>query len=204
MLIAFLCNKLKGILMMKRKLFSKKLAVITALAIALPFSALSHAEPVNKSKYCQHGGERGHFQGKGQHSKMGVPPYLMGLDLTEAQQDKVFAIMHAEAPSKYEGQKQHRKLIEELRTLSQADSFDQAKANLISDQLAKLEKDKALNMATSEAKVFALLTPEQRKKAREFKMQEPGFNHGFGRGKAHDVEPTRFKTSGHQPNSYKS
>jgi periplasmic protein CpxP/Spy len=155
---------------MKRKLFSTKLAVLAALAIALPFSAISHAESANKAKHCQHGGERGHFQGKGQHHKMGVPPYLMGLDLTEAQQDKVFAIMHAEAPNRYEGQKQHRKLIEELRSLSQADSFDQAKANQISDQLAKLEKDKALNMATSQAKVFALLTPEQRKKAREFKM----------------------------------
>ena len=189
--------------MMKRKLFSTKLAVITALAIALPFSAISHAESTNKAKHCQHGGERGHFQGKGQHHKMGVPPYLMGLDLTEDQQDKVFAIMHAEAPNKYEGQKQHRKLIEELRSLSQADSFDQAKANQISDQLAKLEKDKALNMATSQAKVFALLTPEQRKKAREFKMQEPDSNHRFGRDKERSFEPTRHKTSRHQPNSYK-
>ena len=184
---------------MNNTLLSKKTLAWAALAIALPFAALSHAESTDKPKHCQHGGERGHFFDEGKQGAMGIPPHLKGLDLTEAQQDKVFAIMHAQAPNMYEDHKQHRKLIEELRALSQADSFDQAKANQISDQLGKLEKDKAINMATNQAKIFALLTPEQRKKMREQKMSEPGFgnghDHGSDNGHDHGFESTSHKRS---------
>ena len=184
---------------MNNKLLSKKTLAWAALAIALPFAALSHAEPTDKPKHCQQGGERGHFFG-GEKSGIGLPPHLRSLDLTEAQQDKVFAIMHAQAPNMYEDHKQHRKLTEELRALSQADSFDQAKADQISNQLGKLEKDKALNIATNQAKIFALLTPEQRKKMREFKMPEQGFGRGRGHGSDNGFESTRHKRSDLQQN----
>ncbi len=71
------------------------------------------------------------------------------------------------------------------RTLAQADTFDEAKAQQLTDQLGKLEKEKALNRIKTEAKINALLTPEQRQKAREFKSSHRG-----GRGMHDDV---RFK-----------
>ena len=159
---------------MNNKLLSKKTLALAAMAIALPYAALSHAESTDKPKHCQQGDKRSQFL-CGEKSGMGLPPHLRGLDLTEAQQDKVFAIMHAQAPDMYEDHKQHRKLTEELRVLSQADIFDQTKADQISNELGKLEKDKAFNIAANQAKIFALLTPEQRKKMRAFKMPEPKF-----------------------------
>lgn len=39
----------------------------------------------------------------------------------------------------------------------------------------------------------ALLTPEQRKKAREFKMEERGFGHADERRDNNDKRPTRLK-----------
>ncbi|MDO9280901.1 MAG: hypothetical protein Q7T88_00810 [Methylotenera sp.] len=50
---------------------------------------------------------------------------------------------------------------------------------VFADKIAKLEKEKVITRARHEAKVFALLTPEQRKKAREFKDHEHGFGRGF-------------------------
>ena len=74
--------------------------------------------------------------------------------------------------------KQHRQLIEELRATAQADTFDDAKAQQLAEKAASLEKEKVLIMTRNDAKIFALLSPEQRNKAREFKMGDHWHNHG--------------------------
>ncbi len=121
----------------------KQLLAISTLAIALPFSALSHAEP---GKDCgKHGDKRGHsFKHGGNRGEPGVPPHLRALNLTQDQQDKIFAITHDQAPAKYAQHKQQRETMEQLRTLAQADKFDEAKAQQLADQLGKLEKEKVL------------------------------------------------------------
>lgn len=166
----------------------KQLLAISTLAIALPFSALSHAE---QGKDCgRHDGKRGHgfdqsFKRGGSFGEPGVPRHLKALNLTQDQQDKIFAIVHEQAPAKYTQHKQQRETLEALRTLAQADKFDEAKAQQLADQLGKLEKEKVLNRLKTEAKINAILTPEQRAKAREFKAPE---NRGYGKN-----QPTRFK-----------
>lgn len=162
----------------------KQLLAISALAIALPFSASSYAE---SGKHCNHHDNKaGHGYKHGGHSgKGGMPHHFKALNLTQDQQDKVFAIMHEQAPVKYAQHKQQRETMEALRTLAQADKFDEAKAQQLSEQLGKLEKEKALSRIKTEAKINALLTPEQRQKAREFKPSERG-----GHGMHDDV---RFK-----------
>jgi Spy/CpxP family protein refolding chaperone len=96
--------------------------------------------------------------------------------------------------------KQHQQLMEELHATVQAEKFDDAKAQQLADKAARLEKEKVLTIARHDAKVFALLTPEQRKKAHEFKMEEHGFGHDLDRGEDRRDErgddnkrSTRFK-----------
>ncbi|PPC87583.1 MAG: hypothetical protein CTY37_03255 [Methylotenera sp.] len=167
-----------------KNLSIKQLLAISALAIALPFSASSYAE---SGKHCNHHDNKGgHGYKHGGHSgKADMPHHFKALNLTQDQQDKVFAIMHEQAPAKYAQHKQQRETMEALHTLAQADTFDEAKAQQLTDQLGKLEKEKALSRIKTEAKINAILTPEQRQKAREFKSSHRG-----GRGMHDDV---RFK-----------
>ena len=159
-----------------KNLSIKQLLAISALAIALPFSASSYAE---SGKHCNHHDNKAGYGSKhGGHSgKMGMPHHFKALNLTQDQQDKIFTIMYEQAPEKYAQHKQQRETMEALRVLAQADKLDEAKAQQLSEQLGQLEKDKALSRIKTQAKINALLTPEQRQKAREFKHSEHG-GHG--------------------------
>jgi Spy/CpxP family protein refolding chaperone len=165
---------------------------LAAAVLAISIPAVSFAftgQNGDKGDRC----EKGQFHGD-KHGMRGGAPYLAGLDLTSAQDDQLFALNHALEPIMREQHKQHQQLIEEMHSLTQADKLDEAKLQLLADKAAKLEKDKALTIAHHEAKVFALLTPEQRKKAREFKMPERGMSHD---GEHHNHEdgdhPVNFK-----------
>ena len=167
----------------------KSTLVAAFLAITLPAANMAFAE---------HGDEKGVRCEKGQshfgkhHGQPSGAPYLHGLGLSDAQDDQLFALDHAQAPIMREHHKQHQQLREDLRTTAQADKFDESKAQHLADKAAKLEKEKVLSFARHEAKVFALLTPEQRKKAREFKMEGHGFGPHEGRGDDNN-RPTKFK-----------
>lgn len=180
---------------LKKKISFKQALLATFIAISLPAAALAHAEhDGDKGSRCERGGMSKH----GIHD--GKPPYLRDLDLSSAQKDQLFNINYAQVPAMRDQHKQHQQLMGELRATAQADKYDDTKAQQIADKAAKLEKEKVLARVRHEAKVFALLTPEQRKKAREFKMEEHGFGHGFGRDDDRkddrgddNKRPTRFK-----------
>jgi len=87
---------------------------------------------------------------------------LHGLKLSEAQQDKLFAIMHAQAPQRRENDKAIRKAHEALRELGHADKFDDAKAGVLARDLGQAVAADALLQARTEAQVLSVLTPEQR------------------------------------------
>jgi len=115
----------------------------------------------------------------------GIPPYLHGLDLTNAQKDQLLSLNHAQVPVMRDQHKQYQQLMEEIRATAQAEKFDDVKAQQLADKAEKLEHDQVLTRARHVAKVFALLTPDQRKKAREFKMEKHHFGHRFGHGDLH-------------------
>jgi Spy/CpxP family protein refolding chaperone len=96
---------------------------------------------------------------------------LHRLNLTEAQQDKLFAIMHAQAPQRREQDKAVRKAHDALRDLSHADRFDDAKAGALSRDLGQAIAAQALLRARTEAQVLAVLTPEQRDQLRQHRMR---------------------------------
>ena len=98
------------------------------------------------------------------------PPLLHGVELSEAQQDKVFAILHAEAPYLREQGKAAAKAGEALRAMGRADQYDDAKAGALAKEAATAMANIALQRVRTEQKWLAILTPEQLKKLAERPM----------------------------------
>lgn len=145
----------------------KPYLLATAIALALPLVAnAEHGDKSYQGKHCKH--QSMHHKGD-KFSQMGIPPHLAGLNLSQDQQDKVFAIFYPQMPKMRDLRKQEMQLKDELRTISQSDRFDENKARQIADKLAALEKEQALNRAKIEQQVFSVLTPEQRKTLQERK-----------------------------------
>jgi Spy/CpxP family protein refolding chaperone len=99
-----------------------------------------------------------------------VPPHLRRLNLTEAQQDKVFEIMHAQAPVMRGKAKALRKVEGDLRALTAAPDYSEAKARALADSAAKAMSEMTLARAKADRQVFEVLTPEQRKQLAEKKV----------------------------------
>jgi len=178
----------------------KRILAASILAVSLPLASVAHAEHGDQDgKSCKRDARPSH----GMHfEKNGVPPYLHGIALTSAQEDQIFTLMHAQMPDLRNQQKQHHELISEIRATAQADKFDSAKIQQLADKAASLEKNKVLLFAQQDAKIFALLTPEQRKKARDFK----GFKHSGadrdgtpGDGEGKNKRPAGYKQPHHSP-----
>lgn len=91
-----------------------------------------------------------------------LPPFLHGIELSEAQQDQAFAIVHEQLPRLREQGKALRKAAEGLRTLVAAASFDEAKARELSREEARAAAELHLLMARTDSRLLALLTPPQR------------------------------------------
>lgn len=92
----------------------------------------------------------------------GMMMRLHRLNLSEAQQDKLFNIMHAAAPQRREHMKAIRKAHEALAELTRAERFDEAKASALSRELGQAVAAQALLHARTMAQALAVLTPEQR------------------------------------------
>lgn len=114
----------------------------------------------------------GHGHGApGRDMPLGHMAALHGIKLTEAQQDKVFAIVYAQAPQRREHDKAIRKAHEALRELGRADKFDDAKAAALARDLGQAVAADALLRAHTEAQVLAVLTPEQREQLRQRRLR---------------------------------
>lgn len=111
-----------------------------------------------------------------------MPPLtsLRGVELTEAQEDKLFSLIMTQAPAERAKAKEAFKALDELRRLANADHYDSAQARLLAETHAQAMAQLALMHADLDAKVRALLTSEQRKKADEARAKaDPRF---AGRG----------------------
>lgn len=97
----------------------------------------------------------------------GGAPFLRGLALTEAQQDRVFAIMHEQAPRRRELDKAERKACQALDALSGSAELDQAAAGAQARALGQAIADQELLRLRTEARLIAVLTSEQRAQLQE-------------------------------------
>lgn len=89
-------------------------------------------------------------------------PQLAGIELTEVQQDRLFAILHAQAPQLREHDKQEDKARDALRTMLRAGDYDEARAAAHTKALGQAIAARELLRVRTAAQVEALLTPAQR------------------------------------------
>ena len=106
----------------------------------------------------------GHGHGPGPGAP-GLPPFLHGIELSEAQQDKIFAATYAQAPLLREQEKIAFKAYAQLRELAASSAYDDAKAGALANTAAHAMATISLLQARLEQQLLAVLTPEQRKQA---------------------------------------
>jgi protein CpxP len=103
----------------------------------------------------------------------GLPPLLHGIDLSEAQQDKIFAATYAQAPLLREQEKIAFKAHEQLRALAASSAYDDAKASALANTAAQAMAKISLQQARLEQQLLAVLTPEQRQQAQQWRGSRP-------------------------------
>ena len=119
------------------------------LAASLTTVSLATAQPTPPAPHGDHG--------PGDDRRFGPR-----LDLTEAQQDKLFALHHAAEPAQRERDKAIRRAQDGLRDLADSGRFDDARASALAQALGQALAAEALDHAREQAQFLALLTPEQR------------------------------------------
>lgn len=165
--------------MFKRALASTALLAIAAAAHAQPgpgnppASAMPSSPPMDHSPmHCpmmgmgpgMMGHGMGGFHGGGMMSggEMGHM-FLHGLNLNEEQQDRIFNILHRQAPRKRESMKLLNKSIAALHELARSSNYSDANVQSFARAVGQASADLALMHAQTERQIYEILTPEQRR-----------------------------------------
>ena len=110
--------------------------------------------------------------------ELAPPLFLLGLDLSEAQQDKIFNIQLANAPLLREQEKHAHKSGKELHGLLEQDQYDEAKIKALAEVQAHAVAQLEVLHARSMHQILAVLTPEQKTKLNAMKEKFAGPHHG--------------------------
>lgn len=96
-----------------------------------------------------------------------LPPYLRGIALTEVQHDKLFELLHAQAPAMRERANAVRKAEGELQSLAFAADFSEARAKSAAEAAGRAQGELAAARLRVDRQVAELLTLEQRRQLQE-------------------------------------
>jgi len=150
---------------------SKLIQLLLAAAMALPLAASAEEGVPPEGDRPPFGGPRGAMPGAhpGHPGQFGAPgmPFLHGIELSESQEDKIFQLMHSQAPYLREQQRAHEKAMRALHEMRNADKFDDAAAAKLAQTAAQAQANLMLAHVRTHQKVLAVLTPEQRKQLDE-------------------------------------
>lgn len=138
------------------------LSLLLAAAIALPLAGMAAEGEPPMGERGQHGPGPGHRFGPGPGMH-----FLRGLDLSDSQEDKLFQLMHSQAPYLREQQRAHEKAMQALHDMRNADKFDDAAAAKLAQAAAQAQANITLAHVRTHQKVLELLTSEQRKQLEE-------------------------------------
>lgn len=123
----------------------------------------------------------GEFPGGPPHGPVGpagfetpVPPYLRALTLSDDQQDRIFDLLHAQAPHARQLVRSLHKARAQLIELGLSDKYDEAAARALVDASTTAEAELSLLRARTDHAIIAVLTPEQR---RQVASDSPGRGH---------------------------
>ena len=166
---------------MKQATTSAVISLLLAAALGAPLAASAQQGPERGPGFGPGARMEGPPPGPGRGLGDGLPPFLHEVALSEAQQDKVFAATHAQAPLLREQQKIAFKAHEQLRELAASNSYDDARAAALANSAAQAMAKISLQHARLEQQLLAVLTPEQRKEVdarREEERQGPDSGRG--------------------------
>lgn len=152
-------------------------SLLIALGIAaLPLLAQARPDADGTPDHCGEPPKHGPGMPDGAMLEHGapLPPYLHSLELSETQSDGIFDILHAQAPQVRSKINAMRKAHEALSDLALSGRYDEAKARELANAIADDTAVLSLLHAQADARIYALLTPEQRKQVDEVKAK-----HGF-------------------------
>lgn len=149
----------------------RNLIVASTLAAGLAVAAASDAHARGHGGFGRgfDGSPGMAFEGTGSDGFGQFRGVMRGLDLTDEQRDKIFDIMHAQAPATRDKMNELRKAREELRAAATAKSYDAKKVRELANAQAKAMADLIVMRAETFSKIYGLLTPEQQKKVEELK-----------------------------------
>lgn len=140
------------------------LLAVTCLSLTLPASA-------DQGRHDGHDRAPDSFEQPhgGHHSMHGAHGmrFLHGLDLSEAQQDAIFNLMHRQAPEVRKQQQALEKAQEALHQLTRQDRFDESQGRRLAKEIGDLKSEMAYQHARTQQEVYHLLTAVQRKQVEE-------------------------------------
>jgi periplasmic protein CpxP/Spy len=152
----------------------KQHILITAgLALCLAVTASQTlAEPIpSQHSRCKEGNHKP-MPPMAENMMMPMPPYLRGIDnLSESQKDQIFNITYEQLPKFRNAEKQRHEASSALKEIAASSPYDDAKAQSLAAKLAELDKDLTLLRIRTDAKIFSLLTSEQKLQLEKFKEE---------------------------------
>ncbi len=102
----------------------------------------------------------------------GLPFFLGRVHLSEEQDDRVFALVHAQEPAMRKANKAVEHTRRDLHEMVMSGNYDEAKASALARSGADAAAEASLIRARIDSQVLRILTPEQRKQITE---RAPGF-----------------------------
>jgi protein CpxP len=145
----------------------------SALGIGLVLAAVPPAARAEHEVHHQAHASHHHHDRGGGHGMRGVAHgpagfgFLRGLDLSEQQRDRVFEIMHRQAPALRERARAIGKARQDLGALAMSADYDEARARSLSEGLAAATASLALERARTAHAVWEILSAEQRRQVEE-------------------------------------
>lgn len=137
-----------------------------SLALAMPAGAQPN---LDGTAHC--GGPMGSAGMPGIMEEMPPPPFLHGLSLSDDQRDRIFDLMHAQAPTMHDQAKAIHKTLIELRRLSMSGEYSETRAKVLAEANAQAIAVMAQMHARTDNQIYQILTPEQRKQVEEQKTR---------------------------------
>ncbi|GAA5167242.1 Spy/CpxP family protein refolding chaperone [Viridibacterium curvum] len=103
----------------------------------------------------------------------GLPPELMRLQLSAEQEDRIFTLLHEQAPLRRQREKALHALRQEMMQLGRADTLDATRLRKLADEAAMQQAELDVLRVGTAVRVRALLSAEQRKALDEALVPPP-------------------------------
>jgi protein CpxP len=156
---------------------ARRLMLAGGLVLMLPLTASAACPPDDAPD----GGRPGRHHGAGGPPPMPgdpgafeegpLPPHLLGLNLRQAQRDRIFAVLQAQAPAMRAKSREARQARAELHEMAMSAEYDEVMANRLAAVQAKALTELALLRSRADHEILQVLTPEQRKEFDELKCR---------------------------------